>query len=439
MTYSGASLGAGVSGATLNINTNQIGSGRVGMMLSLPSGTSCQAGTQEVLRVTFAVSPAAPGISTPLTFGNVPILEDVSDVNAEDLATTYTDGSISIGAGYEADVMPLPNGDGRVTVTDWVKVGRYAAGLDPIPSGAQFQRADCAPKSTLGNGVINVSDWVQAGRYAAGLDPLTKAGGPTGPSGNLVMAARVSVNQFLNSLATDKTDANEGQNRIVQVTNSTIYPGQTNAIPVQLVSQGDESALSFSLVFDTALFSYAGATVGSGAPGAALNLNTNQLGLGMLGLALCLPTGNTFVAGTQQVANVKLVLAAGASGSTTVALGDQPVLREISDVFGNELPATYTNGLLTVYVAAPKLLQLYPLGLLPGGYFHLEATNADGSGIDSQRVSNIELRATTNLGLNFTNWLTLTNAPVLSNGVLYWNDFSSTNSSQRFYKTLETQ
>jgi len=66
-----------------------------------------------------------------------------------------------------------------VSITDWVEVGRFAAHLDIPMTPSEFQRADCAPRSTLGNGVLTVADWVQAGRYAVGLDPLTPAGGPT--------------------------------------------------------------------------------------------------------------------------------------------------------------------------------------------------------------------------------------------------------------------
>jgi len=53
--------------------------------------------------------------------------------------------------------------------------------LDTPANGGEFQRADCAPRATLGNGLITVSDYVQAGRYAAGLDDLVPAGGPTAP------------------------------------------------------------------------------------------------------------------------------------------------------------------------------------------------------------------------------------------------------------------
>jgi len=87
---------------------------------------------------------------------------------------------------YEADVL----GAGKVTLADWVKVGRFAAGLDPQPTGLQYQEADCAPRSTLGSGkAIGLADWVEAGRYAAGLDALTPVGGPSAVNVTLVGVA----------------------------------------------------------------------------------------------------------------------------------------------------------------------------------------------------------------------------------------------------------
>ncbi len=91
--------------------------------------------------------------------------------------TTSTAAQLTLVAGFEADM----NGNGIVSITDWVKVGRIVAGLDVVANGSDFQKADCAGRATLGNGVLSISDWVQAGRYAAGLDPSTAVGGPSAP------------------------------------------------------------------------------------------------------------------------------------------------------------------------------------------------------------------------------------------------------------------
>ncbi|MBP9108358.1 MAG: hypothetical protein KBF83_02265 [Pyrinomonadaceae bacterium] len=92
-------------------------------------------------------------------------------------------------AGFEADVAPRPNGDGMMLSTDITQLRRFVAGLD-TPNGAtnEFQRIDCAPRSTTGDGVINSSDVVQGRRYAAGLDPMTNGGGPTVPASRPTIA-----------------------------------------------------------------------------------------------------------------------------------------------------------------------------------------------------------------------------------------------------------
>ncbi len=82
--------------------------------------------------------------------------------------------------GYEGDVAPLPNGDGLITLADWVQEGRYVIGLDPIPTypNSIFMAADCAPLAGKGDGKLTITDWVQVGRFALGLDPLATIGGP---------------------------------------------------------------------------------------------------------------------------------------------------------------------------------------------------------------------------------------------------------------------
>ena len=55
---------------------------------------------------------------------------------------------------------------------------------------------------------------------------------------------------------------------------------------MQLVAQGDESALQFSVTFDPAVIGFVSASMGSGASGGYLFPNTNNLAAGNLGIAL---------------------------------------------------------------------------------------------------------------------------------------------------------
>jgi hypothetical protein len=312
-----------------------------------------------------------------------------------------------------------------VTATDWVKVGRYVAGLDALTNTTQFQRADCAPHSTLGDGVLTVSDWVQAGRYAAALDPLSLTGGPASKSqGGALEQVRVKA----------AGAPPEGGNRAVSVVDNTIQPGNTNVVIVQLLAAGNESALDFSLSFDSLALTYAEAALGADVPGGILNVNTNQVSAGQLGLALAMPIGMSLAAGTRELVRLSFVTSMTASGSTTIAFADQPVFREISDAFANALPTDYVNGVLTV---GPKVLRLELIRHQSDDGFRLLIGNADGSRVESQRAAKVDVLATTNFALRETTWIKLTNPLVWTNGVLLLDDAESNASLRRFYQALE--
>ena len=151
---------------------------------------------------------------------------------------------------------------------------------------------------------IDVTDWVQAGRYAVGLDPLTAVGGPTSAVAQALAELKSPVVQKDKPLDASGT-------RTLSVGNVTAIDGLTTTLTVSLASQGDESALTFSLNFDPAAFQYAGVSLGSATPGATLCVNTNQLAGGKLGLALALPIGNSFPGGSCEIVKVSLVPASG--------------------------------------------------------------------------------------------------------------------------------
>ncbi|GDY21177.1 hypothetical protein LBMAG56_25230 [Verrucomicrobiota bacterium] len=339
LTYVSATLGSGSGGAALNLNTNQTATGRLGVALSLSAGNVFPAGAQELLRITFQAAVVTNPTNVPVAFGDVPVGREVSDATANVLPTTFTGGTVSITTGYEADVIPSPNGDGTVSITDWVKVGRFAAGLDVIASPAEFQRVDCAPRATLGDGIISIIDWVQAGRYAAGLDPLTPAGGPTGP-GVAPLHATATVRPTITA-----------SGREVRVVNATGVAGQSVSVTLQLAAQGDENALGFSVNFDPAKLAFTSAVLGSGAAGATLNANTNQAAAGRLGIGIALPANQRFTAGTVTLLTLTFQSAVGSAGQTAIGFGNVPIRQEVSDALATTQPALFTGGM--VNLAAP--------------------------------------------------------------------------------------
>ncbi len=341
LAYASVSLGGGLGAATLFVNDSQAGSGKLGLAFSLPAGNTLPAGTQAVALVTFTTAVVTNVSATTLSFGDSPIVRQLVDAPGNPLPANYASGTVTIAAvEFEGDVSPRPVGDRLLTIADWVLVGRYAARLDYPTNATEFQRADCAPRGSLGNGRIRVGDWVQAGRYAAGLDSGTPLGGPTFEDSE----AMAKLSGPIRAAGPN----GGGAARQVRVANVALAQNQTGVISVHLKSQGDENALGFSLTFDPAVFGYVGTSVGGAASGATLNVNTSQVGAGKLGVVLALSPGSHFAAGTQEIVKVSLRAAAGATNGNAVTFANDPVPQEVTDATALELTADYVNGTVTV-------------------------------------------------------------------------------------------
>jgi hypothetical protein len=95
LTFSNAVAGSGANGSTFLVNTNAATNGLVGIALELPFFSTFSAGTQELAKLTFQVTPYAAG-HAQISFTNQPVLEDVADANASSLPVSYNAGSLSI-------------------------------------------------------------------------------------------------------------------------------------------------------------------------------------------------------------------------------------------------------------------------------------------------------------------------------------------------------
>jgi hypothetical protein len=346
LSFDGADLGLDApSSAVLVVNPNDADSGRVGLAIALAADVTFPFGTQQIARVHFTVAPAQSPVTAPVTFGDLPTARQISDREARPQPAAFLDGAVSVAAvDFEGDVAPRPGGDRSLTIIDWVQLGRFVAGLEPISSANEFQRADCAPQSQRGNGVLGVTDWVQAGRYAAGLDPLTPAGGPSGEGGAPAIAG-------LKPPHSSKAAAT----RAVRLMDAHLLSGTVTNVPVKLEAQGDENALGFSVSFDPAKLHLVGTLPGEAAVGAVLNVNTNQLAAGRVGVALAMAAGGTFEAGSQELVVLRFSAEAGTAGGTALEFGDSPVRREVSDAEAESLAVSYTGATVMVVQPGPTL------------------------------------------------------------------------------------
>jgi hypothetical protein len=243
--------------------------------------------------------------------------------------------------GMEGDVAPRPTSNNIVSAADVTVMGLLVVGsISPIDlSPAEFQRADCAPRSTFGNGIINAADATQVARYSVGLDPSTPASGPTaaGAFGQASPLAKSAVNT-----------------RSLSVANTSGQPGDAITTTVRFVASGGENAISFSLNFDPSRLMFTGVALGSADPSASLVVNTNRTGSGQLGILVTKPANQSFTSGVLDLVRLSF-MASPTAGPSVVSFGNSPAPRSVSDLLGNELAAGYADGTITIApVAGPK-------------------------------------------------------------------------------------
>jgi len=358
-------LGGDAASGTLNVNTTETALGRVGVRLALSQGQRFGAGAREVAKVTFAIKPNLGARTTNVEFGDDPVVRGMVDVNGSAVIGDYALGNVVIAPGVEGDVAPRSGGNGTITIADWVQVGRFASGLDTPGSGSEFQRADCAPKTTLGDGKLTIADWVLAGLYASGGETSLQAGGPTEP-----VASFAAFEKNIGSKAFFLSGEQQ-QNRSIRAVPAIFNRGAENTLSIELNSQGNENAFGFSVNFDATQLSFVRATLGADAQGAALNVNNAQIAQGRIGFGIALSSGQTLGAGTRQIVNLIFNVPGSSSvNSTTISFGDQPIAREVVDATANVLPTTYTAGEVTLepqISQTPSLTSVDPNTVLAGG------------------------------------------------------------------------
>lgn len=333
-----AVLGSDATGGQINSNFSQTAQGRFGLLISLGSGQSFSAGTRQIAVVTFTIVANASGM-TAITFGNQPIPREISSATALVLPANYVGGAVTVAVGYEADVSPRPNGNNSVTVTDWVQIGRFVGGLDTPAPGGEFQRADCAPRSSLGNGALTVSDWVQAGRYAGGLDPASPAGGPTSPT----QLTGDEPSAFASVLSSSVR---------VESSQSNLLVGDKTRQTIKLLAQGGENALGFSLLFESSKWRLLSAELTDETAGANLIVNRQLETEGKLGFMFAYSPGKIFSPGEHRLFTVTFEPVTTAADYLFVGFGDSPTAREISDANANRLPSNFTADYSLAGVAA---------------------------------------------------------------------------------------
>lgn len=271
--------------------------------------------------------------------------------------------TLTISGGFEADVAPRPNGsnNGTITIADWTQLGRFASGLDVVTAGNEYQRADCAPRATLGDGRITLTDWVQAGRYAAALDSPTGAGGPVAPAMNLEQSSEPGVGNWELGFGSWELGVRNQEFGVgflpiaphrPTTTNdqTTIYAKalSPNSVGIFCEASGIENAVGFSFRFDAERWEFLSSSNDS-IPNTLSYVNASQISTGFVGLVLAMPPSHHFETGNRQIAVLTFRNRLGnippSYQPVKIEFADQPIVREIINDKAESLRANFAPSL----------------------------------------------------------------------------------------------
>ncbi|MEQ2006395.1 MAG: putative Ig domain-containing protein [Limisphaerales bacterium] len=134
-----------------------------------------------------------------------------------------------------------------------------------------------------------------------------------------------------------------------------VLVGSEFAVPVQLISTNAVvNALSTSISWDAMKLSFVGAS--NNEAGASLNVNTNQLPSGRVGVLLGLPAGASIASGTQSVVTLTFRAMQSATGSTLLSFESTPVSTSVLDALANPITANLAPASSVVLVGVPPVI-----------------------------------------------------------------------------------
>lgn len=153
-------------------------------------------------------------------------------------------------------------------------------------------------------------------------------------------------NAFGSAYATARLTVTPAPVTRLRIVDTIAMPGQLARVPIELVAQGAENALGFSVSFAPNRLSYAGLDT----TGLDVMVNTNLIGSGLVGILVAKPVDGHFAAGTQIVARVSFSAASSNYPVTTsVSFGANPVAKLVVDAQGNPMNAEYLGGFVTLF------------------------------------------------------------------------------------------
>jgi hypothetical protein len=266
----------------------------------------------------------------------VPILEDQIAEQAESFSLVLSSPTGGATLGVAAAVVNILDNDSGspLTISGSIKKpdATPLAGATVNLTGTQN-----ATTTTDGNGDYSFSSLTPAGSYAVTPSAIGYTFTP--------------INYQYANLAASVTNATftatPAPSRALRVVGSDAVPGQPGTAVVEIVAQGDENTVGFSMAFDPAVLSNPIVTLLGDAVSGSLIVNDSQAANGKLGVIIALPAGQVFVAGTRQIATLTFDSAQTSLYSTPLDFGNVPVQKQVVNVNADPLPSSYTNGAIT--------------------------------------------------------------------------------------------
>ena len=306
----------------------------------------------------YTIQPALDGYTfTPAT-------QSFNSLNASVANADFNTSQTS----YEGDIAGRPTGDGLVNVQDLVSLGRIIGGLDAAAAnGAEFQRTDVAPLVSRGDGFVNVQDLVQLGRYAGNLDALNPSSGAIASAAppnfadneekltdeSLINEKSLIAENIFDGQTIERTTTENAESIAPAAANlgvGTATVSNTNAlVPITLNSNADTAAIQFTVNYDQTKFSIPNtAAIINRYPNTTFIINNNTPG--KLGIVAYQPLdgASVFPTGSIKLFDVNFTVSSGASGTTPISFGNDPVSQAASNPQAGAVQITAAPGTITL-------------------------------------------------------------------------------------------
>jgi hypothetical protein len=181
--------------------------------------------------------------------------------------------------------------------------------------------------------------------------------------------------------------------RTMTVVSTSGTAGSQVTVSIELDSQGDEVAASFTLLFDPAVLSNPIVALGSGAPaGANLSINPSQIPMGRVGLLVDATTPVAVSPPNRQFVTVTFTILANAPlGASAIAFVSSPTSLSVSSALGALLPTVYQAGTVTVNAPTVQFVTVGGRVTTPSGQ---NLRNTTVSLIDSNLVRRVATTST---------------------------------------------